>query len=495
MNTTLQDLELLTEVYHGIPDVDETYYKISTKYQYCGWTDFPQGLIDLHNGKHITLQGLDGCAIQLCNARINCNLPIIPDNIRSALDRMERKEMIVQCSFGDELGPTQVHHVFNNREVNGTSWAITGGCNLKCRHCFLSAPNAKFGELPTEVCLKMIDDFANCGLTRMSITGGEPLIREDLFILIDRMILRGITITDISTNGLLVTDDFLAKLEDRGLKPKFNMSYDGTNGWHDWLRGIPGSEKMLLKSFERLSKHGFPTGSAMTIHKKNAAEIVASIHQLYNVGCSSFKTNKVLDVGEWLSFGSECGLTYEELFEFYLDAIEELYNEFPQGMPMRIVLSRFYSVEKGEINYTIKPLVAPCTDYERVRACESTYRRFHISSDGRIQPCLVLSSIDEYHGKLPNVKDVGFANAMEDPSFLKIAAATVATVFEHNPECKTCEFASRCIGGCRAMGCANNPCDYYTKCPSNCAFFKKGYMDRLTTVITNVCPKANCINL
>lgn len=487
----ITELEKLSAAYTSTSLEDNKFYRLANHWKYCGWVDKSHCLID-PKGNHIQLQKDQIAVLKLCNSRINFNLPVLSKKLKDTALAMDFAGMIEVCEYNVADAPR--YTLFDNHEANELSWAVTGRCNLKCKHCFLSAPNAKFGELPTEVCLKIIDDFASCGISRVSLTGGEPLVRSDLFQLIDYMITRGITVSGISTNGLLVTDRLLDELEGRGLHPKFSMSYDGTNGWHDWLRGIPGSEKKLLSAFEKLAKRGFYAGSAMTIHRQNIQEIFPSILQLREVGCQGFKANKVIDVGEWSHFNVDFGLSYRELFEAYMEVIPRIYETFNDGMPMRIVLSRFFSVEKNSKNYKLMSIVHPCTKFDRIRACESTYRRFHVSGDGSIQPCIALSSIDEQHGRLPNITEIGLKAAMKDPTFVKLAGATIQDVIDHNPECKDCPHISRCVGGCRAMGCAESQSNYYARCLSSCLFFKENYSQKVFDLMRRVCPEASCVN-
>ena len=65
--------------------------------------------------------------------------------------------------------------------------SITGRCNYRCKHCYLSAPSAKLGELPHETMLEIIEQLAACGVQQVSLTGGEPLVRGDWWQLVDAL--------------------------------------------------------------------------------------------------------------------------------------------------------------------------------------------------------------------------------------------------------------------------------------------------------------------
>ena len=134
-------------------------------------------------------------------------------------------------------------------------WSITGKCNYRCRHCFMYAPDAVMGEPTYEQCRKIMDELEECGIDKVSLTGGEPLVRRDFWKLVDELRDRGIGITAVYTNGKLLDDAFFRELDARKMHPAFQTSFDGV-GWHDWLRGIPGAETAALDAFRRCREHG-----------------------------------------------------------------------------------------------------------------------------------------------------------------------------------------------------------------------------------------------
>lgn len=489
MGIQLSDLEIISKASIG----KSLYYRVSKDYRYCGWTDRPHCLIDKKSGRHIILKGKEAASIQLCNGKIDCSLDLIPEVWKNGISILKEKGYVTRCLSLDDLSEPYVR--YNNREINFLTWAVTGGCNLKCRHCFLSAPGAKYGELCTEDCLKIIDEFSSCGVTSIGITGGEPLFRRDIRTLIRYIKEKGIVLSAIATNGTLVTDSFLDFLDEIDCHPEIKMSYDGVNGWHDWLRGISGSERLLLSSYKKLSERGIKSGTSMTVHKGNINDIYDTILKMVQYGSALFKTSKVFDVGEWGEFGKDMGISDVELFEAYLQTIEKLYRSFPEGMPLNIILNRFIRIEKGQIDYRLLPVQTPCSHFGDLHACESMYRRFHVSGDGRIQPCLVMSSVEEQHNKLPRIHVDGLVACMDHPEFLNVAAVKVQDIYNHNSGCNCCKYSCYCAGGCRAMGCIEDQADYFHKDSSSCLFFKGGYMDRTISLIQKICPDAKCTNI
>ena len=88
-------------------------------------------------------------------------------------------------------------------------WNITSQCNLKCRHCYIEATEAaKAGEMTTADGMAFIDDLAEMKVPVLMFSGGEPLVRPDLFELAAYAVEKGLRIV-LSTNGTLI-DDFTA---------------------------------------------------------------------------------------------------------------------------------------------------------------------------------------------------------------------------------------------------------------------------------------------
>lgn len=142
----------------------------------------------------------------------------------------------------------QQYHFYPNRYLRAVHWAITGRCNCRCRHCYMSAPSGKTGDYSTEECLEIIGQMEKAGIQVVNLTGGEALVRKDFFRIAERLTQAGIRIGTIMSNGFLVDEPLLKRLEQLGQKPEFNMSFDGI-GCHDWLRGGRRSRRSSDKGF------------------------------------------------------------------------------------------------------------------------------------------------------------------------------------------------------------------------------------------------------
>jgi 12,18-didecarboxysiroheme deacetylase len=151
-------------------------------------------------------------------------------------------------------------------------WNVTKACNLRCIHCYASADNRPSeNELTTEEGFRLLEDLAQFGCPVVLFSGGEPLVRPDIFDLIAYAVRLGLRAV-LSTNGTLI-DHVLAK----ELK-KFGLSYvgislDGIGEVHDRFRGSKGCFEKVIQAIENCQREGLKVGLRFTINKFNAEEI------------------------------------------------------------------------------------------------------------------------------------------------------------------------------------------------------------------------------
>jgi len=153
-------------------------------------------------------------------------------------------------------------------------WNMTRACNLKCVHCYAQA-KASGGpdELTTDEGLTLIDDLAEFGAPVLLFSGGEPLLRPDLTLLIRHAVKRGLRAV-ISTNGTLITRDKAAEFKDLGLS-YVGVSLDGLAQVNDRFRGMAGAFDQAVAGIRNCREAGLKVGLRFTINKRNADEIPA----------------------------------------------------------------------------------------------------------------------------------------------------------------------------------------------------------------------------
>ena len=140
------------------------------------------------------------------------------------------------------------------------TFAVTYRCQCKCVHCSAGKHLRKDKkELSTEEAKRLIDESLKLGVTMLAFTGGEPLLREDIFDLIS-YVNKKKAFPIMFTNGLLLTDENIEKLVDAGLYSLF-LSIDNPNPEeHNKLRGMPGLFETAIKGLEKMKSKGVFVG-------------------------------------------------------------------------------------------------------------------------------------------------------------------------------------------------------------------------------------------
>ncbi|MBE0517419.1 MAG: radical SAM protein [Methanophagales archaeon] len=127
-------------------------------------------------------------------------------------------------------------------------WEMTGRCNLKCIHCHAFGGEVSYDELSKEEGMALIDQIASSGIRTVVFTGGEPLMREDLFELIAYAKPKGFTVF-IATNGTMITSEVAKVL--RAFNAGVVIGLDGMNPEvHDAIRGVEGAYDAVIAGIE-----------------------------------------------------------------------------------------------------------------------------------------------------------------------------------------------------------------------------------------------------
>ena len=153
-------------------------------------------------------------------------------------------------------------------------WNCTRRCNLRCVHCYSSAGNVDSPEvLNTEEGKALIRDLADFGVPVVLFSGGEPLLREDIFDLADFAREQG-TRTVLSTNGTLITKEVAERIRNVGFA-EAGISLDGIGEKNDRFRGKNGAYEAALQGIRNCVALGQRVSLRFTITRSNYSEIPA----------------------------------------------------------------------------------------------------------------------------------------------------------------------------------------------------------------------------
>ncbi|MDH4239303.1 MAG: radical SAM protein [Phycisphaerae bacterium] len=151
-------------------------------------------------------------------------------------------------------------------------WNITRACNLKCVHCYNDSGACKADdEVSTDEAKVVLDDLVQFGVPSVLFSGGEPLMRPDLFELIEYARGQGMR-TVISTNGTLITTEKAKQLKQYGVS-YVGISLDGIGDINDKFRGVSGAFDRAVNGIKNCQDADVRIGLRLTLTKKNVQDL------------------------------------------------------------------------------------------------------------------------------------------------------------------------------------------------------------------------------
>jgi heme d1 biosynthesis radical SAM protein NirJ len=166
-------------------------------------------------------------------------------------------------------------------------WNLVRRCNLTCRHCYSISTDKDFpGELSTGEIHAVMDDLRAFGVPVLILSGGEPLLRPDLFAIAARAKAMGFYV-GLSSNGTLVD----APMADRIAQAGFDyvgISLDGLRATHDRFRGREGAFDASLAGLRLCRDRGVRVGARYTMTEDNAQDLPALLRLLDAEGIDKF---------------------------------------------------------------------------------------------------------------------------------------------------------------------------------------------------------------
>jgi len=304
------------------------------------------------------------------------------------------------------------------------AWELTRGCNLACKHCraaaFSSAPP---GELTTEECLALIDDIASFAAPTLILTGGEPLLRPDLFDIARRATDRGLRAV-AATNGTLLDAEAARRLLDAGVQ-RISISIDGKDAAsHDALRGVPGAFDGAMRGIDAARRAALPFQFNTTVTTRNVDELPAILDLAIRLGAVAHHIFLLVPTGR-----------AADLRGFELDA--QRYEAVLEWLAER------YAASPIEIRATCAPhfyrILRQRGTPTRARGCLAGQSFCFISHTGDVQPC------GYFDAQVGNVRQRSLREIWADAPLFRDLRDHAA----YEGKCGACEFLAVC-GGCRA---------------------------------------------
>lgn len=166
-------------------------------------------------------------------------------------------------------------------------WNLIRRCNLTCKHCYSISADTDFpGELTTAEIYTVMDDLRAFGVPVLILSGGEPLLRSDIFEISRRAKQAGFYV-GLSTNGTLIDATNIDRIAAIGYD-YVGISIDGLRETHDRFRRKPGAFDASLHAIRLCHQRGIKVGMRFTLTQDNATELPELLTLMEDEGIDKF---------------------------------------------------------------------------------------------------------------------------------------------------------------------------------------------------------------
>jgi len=318
------------------------------------------------------------------------------------------------------------------------AWEITRRCNLKCVHCRSSSELEVIGHLDFSLdeAKRVLDDIHGYADPVMVLSGGEPLLRADVFDIAAYGTGLGMRMC-LATNGTLVTEEICRKIKEAGIK-MVSLSLDGsTPEVHDNFRNQAGAFAGTMNAIRLFNEHGIQFLINSSFTKRNQAEAPKIYKLVKDLKATAWYLFMIVPTGRG----------------------EEIMGELIQESEYEDMLNWHYDMEKEEHDLLVRPTCAP--QYYRVvmqrskEEGEKFKRRTLKFSTGGAKGCLagqLICLIDVDGNVLPcsyfpkaagNIREQSFKDIWENSQlFLELRDFK-----GYKDNCGRCEYVNVCGGG------------------------------------------------
>jgi heme b synthase len=319
-------------------------------------------------------------------------------------------------------------------KLNMIAWEVTRNCNLNCVHCRAAANCGPYpGELSTEKCFQIIDEIAAIYSPVIILTGGEPLLRPDIFDIAGYGTNKNLRMV-MATNGTLVTPAVAKKMIESGIK-RVSISIDGKNSAsHDNFRQEKGAFDKAMTGIAALKEAGMEFQINTTITTANLKQIKDILELAKKLGAAAHHIFLLVPTGRGKELAGQAitAADYEETLMWFHQ--ESLNCSIQLKATCAPHYFRVLHQKKG------KQRKKPTGHFhEMTRGCLGGISFCFISHVGQIQPCGYLE-LD-----CGNVQKQSFAEIWKNSDVFK----NLRNLSKYSGKCGHCEFIKVC-GGCRA---------------------------------------------
>ena len=317
------------------------------------------------------------------------------------------------------------------------AWETTRNCNLTCVHCRASATKGPYtGELDTQAAFRLLDQIALVGEPIVILTGGEPLLRPDIFDISKYGTGKGLRMV-MAPNGTLITEANAGQMADSGIK-RISISIDGaTKESHDSFRGVKGAFEGALNGIKLAKEAGVEFQVNTTITKTNLDQIPKIQDLAIKLGAVAHHIFLLVPTGrgKYIVDQEISAYEYENTLNWFYDQREKT--------PLQLKATcapHYYRILRQRAKKENKSVTFKSHGLDAVtRGCLGGTGFCFISNTGIVQPCGFLDL------NCGDVTKTSFAEIWNNSDIF----LSLRNFDNLKGKCGACEYKKVC-GGCRA---------------------------------------------
>ncbi len=317
------------------------------------------------------------------------------------------------------------------------AWEVTRTCNLACIHCRAAALDRPYpNELSSQECFSVLDQIGEIGKPIIILTGGEPLLRPDIFEIAAYGNARGFRMT-MAVNGTLLTRGKADRMVQAGIQ-RISISIDGaTASSHDAFRQVQGAFQGALGGIDNAKAAGLDFQINTTITKQNLHELAAIQDLAVSLGAVAHHIFLLVPMGRGKDL-DEQGISAEQ----YEDTLHWFYEQ-KDKVPLQLKATcapHYYRILRQRAKSEGKEVTMQSFGLDAMtRGCLGGTGFVFLSHLGQVQPCGYLE-LD-----CGNVREKSFKEIWENSEVFR----NLRDFKKYEGKCGRCEYVRVC-GGCRA---------------------------------------------
>ena len=323
------------------------------------------------------------------------------------------------------------------------AWELTRSCHLNCQHCRAAAQCGPYeGELSLDEIKKVIDSVSPHYKPIMILTGGEPLLRDDIFDIARYCVEKGLRPV-LATCGTTLTEEKARMLKESGVE-RISVSIDGPNAEaHDAFRGVPGAFEGSMRGLEMARRAGLGFQVNTTVTKLNMDALEDILQLAVEQGAEAFHPFLLVPTGRGKQLKEQ--LLNPDEYEAVLHRIYDMRETTPIHFKPTCAPHYYRVLRQREAEQDRK--VTPETHGldAMSRGCMGGISFAFISHVGKVQIC---GFLEEEAGDLRDA-DFDFAKIWNESQLFN----TLRDFKNYKGDCGICEYKKWC-GGCRARAFA-----------------------------------------